>query len=553
MKDWQDMVAPRPPEQVMRLARMGSGHAHRLSFMRILMRRMGVENWRFSVPDWSIDATGFGHAVYAAHSPVRTYSLVAFSHDLPPEKRSDRVIAEAWDCTFALFDGNPTGADVERLAQNVPLQEAGRVTEKELTLSRANRSVRLWDHVVDRLAAGEQPDADTLSAVGYLMRTTAVYGSGKFGCQDRAEIGDRPEFRAPFQAEMLTVYLIRAFVCDLVEHVARSRNPKAAKLDPGLRRNLGIGNSTGLGMAPFIINHPMLINNWVASREEALARVRSLATFTTDDQTIFARLVDRAAANTALWRSEHPIQMKKLADLRTDVEKLQAFAADGPIVSWNAIYCWAEENLTTEGCELVVSLLLEPHGEFVDELSDCMSADEGWLIDGAQTVGKTRQALEKVYGFSEFTDWTARGETARVWYTSQEKLEPRLGERYDEDGIADYEQPLQPARDACALWRALEGIEDDTPIASVLIQFPEHRHAVRRLQIAAHLPYAEVRDNTIHAEMLPIDLLRFKLAFFGARHFDPRSDRWVRINMFSGAPFPAELTPANADSWFFPE
>lgn len=553
MKDWQDKVSPRPSDQVMRLSRMGSSHPHRLSFMRVLMRRIGAEHWTFSVPEWQINDAGFGHAVYAVRTPDRTYSLVAFAHDLPPEKRSDRVIAEAWDCTFALFDGVPTAADVERLSQNVPLQEAGRVSEKELTLSRANRSVRLWDHVVDRLASGLQPDADTLAAVGYLMRTTAVYGSGKFGCQDRAEIGERPEFRAPFQAEMLTVYLIRAFVCDLVEHVARSRNPDAARLDPALRRSLGIGNSTGLGMAPFIINHPMLINNWVAAREEALARVRSLTTFGPDDQAAFARLVDRAAANTALWRSEHPIQVQKLQALNADIAKLRAFVAAGQIVSWDAIYCWAEDALTEEGCELVVSLLMEPRGDFVDELSDCMSADEGWPVQGQMTVAEARQALENVYGFAEFTDWLADAENARVWYTSQEKLEPRLGERHQEDGIADFEQPLQPARDACALWRALDGQGDDMPIADLLARHPEHRHAVRRLQIADRLPYAEVRDNTIHADMLPIDLLRFKLAFFGARHFDPRSDRWVRINMFSGAPFPDELTPANADSWFFPQ
>jgi hypothetical protein len=47
-------------------------------------------------------------------------------------------------------------------------------------------------------------------------------------------------------------------------------------------------------------------------------------------------------------------------------------------------------------------------------------------------------------------------------------------------------------------------------------------------------------------------MLRFKLSFFGAKHFDPRSDRWVRINMFAGAPYPADLA-SFADDWFFPE
>jgi hypothetical protein len=52
---------------------------------------------------------------------------------------------------------------------------------------------------------------------------------------------------------------------------------------------------------------------------------------------------------------------------------------------------------------------------------------------------------------------------------------------------------------------------------------------------------------------MPIDLLRAKLSFFGATRFDPRSDRWVRICMFSGAPYPDALTPQTAEDWVYPE
>ena len=135
-------VSRRDPKMVMRLARLGSMHQSRLSFMRILTRRLARENWRFEKTAFEIDSTGVGHAVYTAHGPERSYSLIAYAHDLPPEKRSDRVIAEAWDATFTLFDGVPTDADIERLSHNIPVQEAGRVTGSELSVSRANRSVR---------------------------------------------------------------------------------------------------------------------------------------------------------------------------------------------------------------------------------------------------------------------------------------------------------------------------------------------------------------------------------------------------------------------------
>ena len=306
-------IAPRDPAVVMRLDRLGSFHQSRLSFMRVLLRRLKAQDWTFERARFDINDRGVGHAVYTAHGPERSYSLVAFANDLPPEKRSDRVIATEWDATFTLFDGIPTDADIERLSRNVPKQEAGRVSEKELSLSRANRSVRLWDYVVDALSRGVQPDLEKVEAVGYLMRTTAVYGSGKFGAADREQSAHRPECQGPFQIEMLSVFLTRAFVMDLVEHMAKLRAPETAvTLDPALRRRFGIGNSTGLGMAPFLLNHPALISNWIHAREEALARIRSLPTASEDEAQAFRDFAARAQLHSDYWTSEHPVQVEKL-------------------------------------------------------------------------------------------------------------------------------------------------------------------------------------------------------------------------------------------------
>ena len=124
-------IPRRSPRTVMRLARLGALHQSRLSFMRVLTRRMAAEGWRFARPHFRFDAAGVGRA-YTATTPTRTYSLVAFGHDLPDAQRSDRVIAEAWDATFTLVDGVPSAADLDRLAGQVPYQEAGRVGAGEL-------------------------------------------------------------------------------------------------------------------------------------------------------------------------------------------------------------------------------------------------------------------------------------------------------------------------------------------------------------------------------------------------------------------------------------
>lgn len=550
-------IARREPASVMRLERLGSFHQSRLSFMRILTRNMQRENWKFSRSVFQVDDEGVGHAVYCAHGPERTYSLVAFAHKLPDEQRSDRVIATAWDSTFTLFDGVPTDDDIQRLSKNVPLQEAGRITQTELSLSRANRSVRLWEHVVSCLSQGKQPEPSQIANVGYLMRTTAVYGSGKFGAADRQTIDSRPEFAAPFQVEMLSVFLTRAYSRDLVQHMANVRGgDKTATLNPDIARSIGIGNSTGLGMAPFILNHPELFNNWIMAREKAIARVRSIACATAAEITLFRQLLKRSIVSVERWHSQHPKQIEKLAALRGDLQCLDAHAASmdpGLQYPWDALYCWAETALSIEGQECLASLLLEPYANLVDELTSDMSLETGATvrINGSMPLSQLTQQLETDYVWALDLDWNQRQTHSRAWYVSAEKLEPRLGERFDEP-IEDYEQPLAPGRDAARLHTTLQAWPETTRVSEFLLRHPEHRHTVRRVQVLAQAPYAEIRDNTISDDVLPIDMLRCKLSFFGATHFDPRSDRWVRICLYANAPYPEELSDSDADFWPYP-
>jgi hypothetical protein len=541
----------RPPDQVMRLDRLGAAHPTRISFLRAMLRRVEGEGWRYSVPVWSIDAEGYGHAVLQVDAPAHSYSLVAFSTPLADEMRTDRVIAEAWDTSYVLYDGVPDAAGIARLGANAPRQEAGRFGERDLILSRANKSVRLFAHVVDRLAEGRQPDAELVESVGYLMRTTAVYGNGKFGIADRDRIAGRPEFSGPFRAEMLTVWLIRAFTIMLAEYVAAVRAPRrAVKLAPAMRRSLGVGNSTGLGMAPFLVKHSLLVHRWFHAKETALARVRALPEAGEGEIAGFMEALGSMRENVWRWRTDDPVQAPKVAQLAVDLADVADDAEDilrGGDHPWNRLYQMHEAMLSVEGQEALAALMLEPHGALVDDLADAMDADEDavFRIDGAMTCVALSETLARDYGWVQRFDFTAREADARFWYVSEEKLEPRLGERHAEEG-ADREQPLAVARDVAALARVLDGEPVGATVAAFLMLRPEWRHVVRRVQIAAGHPYAEVRDNLIGATMRPVDLLRAKLALFGASRFDPRSDRWLRISLFADAPFPEDICRTDA-------
>ena len=194
-------VELRNPNIVMKLSRLGSFHQSKLSFLRSFLKEF--KDWKYKKDLFELNEFGYGTAVYSFKKNTRVYSLICFANELNEKERSDRVIATKWDAAFALYDGVPSKQDIDRLRNEVPKQEVGRLSYKELTLSRANKSVRVFEHVVQSLSEGNQPDIELLSKVGYLYRTTAVYGSGKFGLADRFRIKNREEIYGPFRLEMM--------------------------------------------------------------------------------------------------------------------------------------------------------------------------------------------------------------------------------------------------------------------------------------------------------------------------------------------------------------
>jgi uncharacterized FlaG/YvyC family protein len=290
------------------------------------------------------------------------------------------------------------------LRNEVPKQEVGRLSYKELTLSRANKSVRVFDHVVESLSNGKQPDLSLLEKVGYLYRTTAVYGSGKFGLADRFRIKNREEINGPFRLEMMLVYLVRQFTFDQVNHVAKSKNPKnAVKLDPKICKTLGIGNSTGLGMAPFIVNHPTLLNNWIMSREIALKKIREIKKVNLNEVEIFKNSLKNSVKNIISWNTESEYQQKKINFLLEDVQKFLKFIEkefnferDYP---FNEAYLWIEQKTCDECIEYIVSMMLEPFDSIVKPLIGQMSSEEDqyFTIPTHRTVEDLRNVIEKRY------------------------------------------------------------------------------------------------------------------------------------------------------------
>ena len=544
----------RHPNEVMKLSRLGSFHQSKLSFLRSFLSEF--KDWDYKRDLFDLDKDGFGTAIYSFKKKERIYSLVCFANKINDDERSDRVIATKWDAAFTLHDGTPTKADIERLKNEVPKQEVGRLSYKELTLSRANKSVRVFEHVVNSLSEGMQPDLDLLSSVGYLYRTTAVYGSGKFGLADRFRIKNREEINGPFRLEMMLVYLVRQFTFDQVNHVAKCKNPsKAVSLDKSICKNLGIGNSTGLGMAPFIVNHPTLLNNWILTRETALKKIREIKKVKSQDSLLFKNSLKKSLANITSWNTESSYQQKKIRDLLKDVQKFIKFIENDfnfdEDYPFNQIYLWLENNSCEECTEYVVSLMMEPFDEIIKPLIHQMSSEEDqyFNIPTSRKINELKKILENKYSEILNIDFEKKENNHKFWFISKNKEEPRLADRYVEQG-SELEQPLAIARDIKKLYERIEFLDQDLSIAEFLKDNSDLRHVVRRAFIIEKFPYSEIQDNTISESIIPIDMLRLKLSFFGALKFDPRSDKWLRICMFQGAPLPTDLENYD-DQWVY--
>ena len=535
----------RDPNTIMKLSRLGSFHQSKLSFLRSFLNEF--KDWDYNRDLFDLDEKGFGTAIYSFKKKDRVYSLVCFANNINDSERSDRVIATKWDAAFTLHDGVPTKNDIERLRNEVPKQEIGRLSYKELTLSRANKSVRIFNHVVDCLSKGIQPNLDLLEKVGYLYRTTAVYGSGKFGLADRFRLKNRKEINGPFRLEMMLVYLVRQFTFDQVNHVAININPKkAVQLELKICKNLGIGNSTGLGMAPFIINHPTLLNNWILCRETALKKIREIKKVKVEESNLFKDCVKNSIKNIINWNTDSIYQATKIKFLLKDVKKFIYFVENNfdfkTDYPFNKIYVWLEKETCEECIEYIVSIMMEPFENIVEPLVKEMSSEEEkyFNIPTERSVSELIDIIETKYPNILTINFEKKENNKNFWFISKNKEEPRLADRFEEQG-SHLEQPLAIARDIKRLYLELIKFNSDDTIDEFLRKNSDLRHVVRRAFIVEKFPYSEIQDNTISENIVPIDMLRLKLSFFGALKFDPRSDKWLRICMFQGAPLPNEL------------
>ena len=548
-----DAVSFRTPDVVMHSERLGAMHQTRISFVRTLLRKIDKENWTLTKHLWDLDDNGYGQVIYRLQTPEHIYHLVVFCNQIADEERNDRVIAQKWDVTFALVYGEIGDELLANLKANVPLQEAGRNSNMVMVLARANKSVRVFDHIVSSLAEGQQPDLDVLAQVGYILRTTAVYGNGKFGIYDFKPLDHSEDFNQSFRAQMCAVYLIREFSLDWVDYLAKKKGgDKAVSLHPEIKQYLGIGNATGLGMAPYLINHPCVVDQWLSTREGALQAVLVCdIEHESDNSKIqqFSILMNRAIQHFSevVTINEPQILLNStvVKELTALQENLEAEIKDSD--TW-ADFLQRNDHLSYESEEVIISCMMELYPELVDGFAGQVNADENMSLPSGKVVQDLIEVLEARYQWAINIDFAAEENVYWFWYRSEDKEEPRIGVRGQEHGD-DKEFLLDIGRQANTLYLALQQANPQQLLSEFILTQPKYRTIARRVWTMGHKKMGDIQINVLQKTALPMHLLRCKLSMFGATKFDPRSDRWVRVTLFQGAPLFNEV---HSDEWLFP-
>ena len=238
----------------------------------------------------------------------------------------------------------------------------------------------------------------------------------------------------------------------------------------------------------------------------------------------------RLRQHLADWNVNDSRQMAKIENLRAEFAQL-----DFAVPTWQDIWDQSQASSSLDCQELVQAMLIDLNPDQVDDLTDRLGSETVTKWCPMETVANLLADIERAYAWTLSYDFNMPSQSALFWYTSAEKLEPRLGRRSEEPG-AELERPLDVARQVQSLYQALTLAPAQQKLALFFTDHPTLRAVAARVQTCRHLPYAEIQDNLIAESTRPIDMLRFKLAMFGANKFDPKSDLWTRITLFQGAP-----------------
>lgn len=552
----------RSPDQLMRPRRLGALPSNRISAARSFVELMRRERWSIEPVEIDVDARANGRIVYRIDTGRAVLTLAAFCREPRFVNRTSRIIGSSWDMEGALIEGEPDQRMIEHTREEMPKLYAGRACPGTLVWFRSNQSTRLFEYVRSCLANGEQPDTDRLRETGYLMRNTGLDGNGTFGTRTFRSLEDDHPLRLPYHAQMLSAYMMREFAFDLVEHLARLDAPGLARpLEPALKRELGIGNGSALGLVLFAFNRPKLLGAWIRAFETARSAALGLE-LTPDDPRLdtLDALLERAAdyrnrdlsAYTAFPRG--PEIALDLRRVRQTLRAVRAGARAGRTAARRPCARVADlivGEVSPEAEEIFSSLLLELVPELCDELLETLVVDEQVQADPFMSCTRLQELVTGPFAWALEFPLDEPGQRTRTWYKSRASEEPRSGPR-DETPEGTFELSIDHPGQVQRLHAALQEPGLPATVGEFLAGRPELESAVAHVQVLATEPYAIPRVDLRSQECVPVHLVHVLNAFcFGLDNTVDHLNRVLRGLIMEGAPTRSEVARGEGADWWW--
>ncbi|MHC9292528.1 hypothetical protein ACRCUN_08660 [Mycobacterium sp. LTG2003] len=518
----------------------------RMSVARAVLERMVREQWTFERVYFDIDEKSCGEALYRVRAGSHVFDFVVFGFEPDPEGRTGRITQKNWDMMAALVDGETTPEDRARTREELPKLYVGRAIPGTLTWARSNRSFRAFDHVVDALASGHQPDTRFLWEIGYLMRNTGLDGNGTFNTRSFLALEDDHPLRDPLHAQLFSAYLMREYAADLVDALAAHRSADAVTLAPELRRMVGIGNGSALGLLFFVNTHPHLIGAWLGERQRLIAEAAAIElTPNSAEARQMVQLIEDAAAYYSadpyvyqVFEDPHDVGI----DLRRAAGVLRGLLEGGPTTGSRLLEVLTDA-CGVEAWEVVAANLLEllPASAIEDALVNGIRS-ELTHSEPRMTVAELAALVADEYQWALDIDMDADGARDYVWYKSADAEEPRRGPADEVTGGRNW--ALDLPTDIQSLTAELRHRHAGQPVGEVLAERPDLRAVIERVQSLAGQPYHSPHMNMLDRDFVPVSIVRFVNAAIHGLHrtVDSEDQRNVLGLIFIGAPTAAEIT-----------
>jgi hypothetical protein len=548
--------APRPPHELMQPARLAALQPCRISASRALMARALRERWCITRREFSIDDRARGQALYRIETPRWTFDFPIFSFEFSPVGRTGRIIGRSWDMMAALVEGPMSDADIATTREELPKLYSGRATPGTLIWCRSNRSSRAFNHTVEQLAAGRQPDVGVVGQVCYLMRNTGLDGNGTFGTRSFRTLEPDHPLRTSLAAQMLCAYMMRVFAQDLVEHLARCASSTAVPLRGDIARYLGVGNGSALGLVLFVNNHPRVIDRWLGAREQALAAAKALSPAARDLDKLLAML-ERAICYRRQDRVRYDrlTPSQRIADelvlVRQALQQLTAApAARGGRYPLASLCENVAPRIGAEALETLHALMIELVPDVADRLVDTLVVDEEMVTAPEMPLPRLREVLHANYRWALDWDLSAPESRRFVWYKSRNAEEPRRGP-WEEVPWA-FNLGLDLPELVQELEAAIAG-DGFASTAELLLERPDLRSFVARIQSLEGLQYHSPIMNMMGEGFVPIEIVgMMNVALHGIDKTRDYLNRNLRGVLYHGAPLPDEIAGGASDDWFWP-